>query len=72
MLDHQQPQDDLNRCRWSSGPQGLRPTLSEVGLDLLEQVVVFEQSIQFSQLRLETQFECRHQREQVDRRVPVS
>ncbi len=42
------------------------------GLDLLEQLVVLEQSIQSGQHRLEAQFERRHQREQVDRRVPVS
>jgi hypothetical protein len=62
----------------STGPDG-RPgfqrawsAATQVRLDLLEQLLVFKQSIQFGQLRLEAHGQHRSQREQVDRRVPVA
>jgi hypothetical protein len=48
------------------------PTAAQVGFHLAEDLVVFEQSIELSQLRLEAQLERGNQREQVDRRRSIS
>ena len=72
VLNDQQPQDDLDRGRWPPGLGRVRSTPRQIGPELVEELVVLEQSIQFGQFRLEAQFECRHEREQVDRRVSVA
>ena len=48
------------------------PTSAQIGFDLLEDLVVFEQPIQLGQLRFEVQLKRWHQRKQVDWRGPVS
>ena len=48
------------------------PTSAQIGFDLLEDLVVLEQPIQFGQLRFKVQLQRWHQRKQVDWRGPVS
>ena len=72
MLNNQQPQDHLDWCGWSAGLSRTRPSSAQISFDLLEDLVVFEQPIQFSQLRFKPQFERGYQLEQVDWRGPIS
>jgi hypothetical protein len=72
VLHHEQPQDHLNRRRRTSGLRRARPTSAQIGFDLLKDLIVVEQLIQFGQLGLEAQLERRHQRKQVDRHGSVS
>jgi hypothetical protein len=72
VLDYQQPQDDFDRCRRPACLDRVWPTSTQIGFDLQENLVVFEQSIQFSQLGLKTQLKRGYHREQVDRRGSIS
>jgi hypothetical protein len=48
------------------------PPSAQVRFDLLEELVVFEQPIQFGQLRFEAQLQRGHQGEQIDWARPIS
>jgi hypothetical protein len=69
---NQQPQEDFERGRWPTGLQRVRPSSSEIPLDRSEECVILQQLVKLSQHRLELQRQCRRQREQIDRRIPVS
>jgi hypothetical protein len=72
VLHDQQPQDHFNGCGWPPGSQRVWPTSAQIGFDLVEDVVVFEQPIQLCQLGFEPQLECGYQGEQVDWRGAIS
>ena len=72
VLHDQQPQDDFDGCRRPPRLQRACSAPSQIGFDLLKQLIVIQQVVEFGQLRLEAQCQGRHQREQVDGRVPVS
>jgi hypothetical protein len=48
------------------------PTSAQIGFDLAEDLIVFEQLIQFGQLGFEPQFERGYQGEEVDWRGSIS
>ena len=72
VLHDQQPQDDFDGCGWPSGLCAVRSAAAEIGFDLLEDLIVFEQPIEFGQLGFEAQLQRGYQREQVDGRGPIS
>ena len=48
------------------------PPSAQIGFDLLKDLIVFEEPIQFGQLGFEPQFERGYQGEQVDWLRPIS
>jgi hypothetical protein len=48
------------------------PTSAQIGFDLAQDLIVFEQPIQFGQPGFEAQLQRGYQREQVDGRGPIS
>jgi len=47
-------------------------TSTQISFDVLKQLVIVEQPIEFRQLRFEAQLQRGHQRERVDWRGPIS
>ena len=72
VLHDQQAQDHLDRGGWPTGFGRMWPTSAQISLDLLEDLVVFEQLVQFGQLGFEAQLERGDQGEQVDWLGPIS
>jgi hypothetical protein len=66
MLDDQQPQDHFNRRRWPPGLGRVWSPLAQISFDVLKDLVIFEQPIEFCQLGLEPQLKRGYQRVQVD------
>jgi len=56
----------------TGSPFGVRSTTTQITFDVLKQLVIFEQPIEFGQLGLEPQLQRGHQREQVDGCGPIS
>src|SRR5262249_24528700 len=72
VLHDQQSQDHLHRRGRSPGLGRVRSAPTQVGFDVLKQVVILEQAIEFGQLRLKTQRQGGYQCEQVDWRRSIS
>jgi hypothetical protein len=50
----------------------MRSAATQIGFDVAEELIIFEQPIKFGQLRFEAQLKRGHHREQVDGRGPIS
>jgi hypothetical protein len=50
----------------------MRSAATQVGFDVLKELIVFEQPIQFGHLGFEAQLKRGYQREQIDGRGPIS
>lgn len=70
--DHQQARDDLDRRGRAARGGGVGTAAAQVDFHLLEQLIVFQQVVQLSQLGFAVQVQRRHQVERVDGVVPVS